>query len=71
MKSNITADVFEPVNKKNIKALETIIVKCIFNNINHFICVLYHPPKPSYSEARFISHEDISNFVLDHNNKFI
>ena len=72
IKSNITADVFEPVNKDNIDALETLIVKCTFNNIDHFFCGLYHPPKPSYSEARLISHIDnISNFMLDHNNRFI
>ena len=55
IKSNITAYVFEAVNKDNIDALETLIVKCTFNNIEHFICGLYHPPKPSYSEARLIS----------------
>ena len=33
MKSHITANVFEPVNKKNIAALETLIFKRIFNNI--------------------------------------
>ena len=62
IKSNITADVFEPVNKDNINALETLIVKCTFNNVAHFICGLYHPPKASYSDARLISHIDnISN----------
>ena len=72
MKSNITAYVFEHVNKDNIDSLETFIVKCTFNNIEHFICVLYHPPKASYSDARLISHIDnISNFMLDHNNRFI
>ena len=72
IKSNITADVFEPVNKDNIDALETLIVKYTFNNIDHFICGLYHPPKPSYSDACLISHIDnISNFMLDNNNKFI
>ena len=72
IKSNITADVFEPVNKDNIDALETLIVKCTFNNIDHFICGLYHPPKASYSEARLISHRDnISKFMLDHNNRLI
>ena len=72
MKSEITANVFEAINKDNIDALETLIVKCIFNNIDHFICGLYHPPKASYSEARLISHIDnISNFMLDNNNKFV
>ena len=72
IKSNITADVFEAVNKDNIDALESLIVKCTFNNIDHFICGLYHTPKPLYSEARLISHIDnISNFMLDHNDKFI
>ena len=51
--------------------LETFIVKCTFNNIDHFICGLYHPSKESYSDARLISHIDnISNFMLDHNNRF-
>ena len=69
---NITADVFKPVIKDNIDALESLIVKCTFNNIEHFICGLYHPPKASYSDARLISHTDnISNFMLDHNIKFI
>ena len=72
IKSNITANVFEHVNEDNIDALETLIVKCPFNNIEHFICGLYHPPKPSHSEARLISHIDIiSNFMLDHNNQLI
>ena len=72
MKSHIKANVFEPVNKDNIDALETLIVICTFTNVDHFICGLYHPPKPSYSEARPISHIDnISNFMLDHNNKYI
>ena len=52
IKSNITADVVEPLNKENMDALETLIVKCTFNNIDHFIFWLYHPPKPSYSESR-------------------
>ena len=72
IKPNITANVFEPVNKDNIDALETLIVKCTFNNVDHFICGLYHPLKSSYSEARLISHiNKISNFMLDHNNRFI
>ena len=68
---NIRADVFEPVTKDNIDALETLIVKCTFNKIDHFIGGSYHPPKPSHSEACLISYiDDISNFMLDHN-KFI
>ena len=71
-KSNITANVFESITKDNIDALETLIVKCTFINIDYFICGLYHLPKPSYSEARLISYIDnVSNFMLDHNNKFI
>ena len=43
-----------------------------FNNIDHFICGLYHPPKASYSDARLISQaEKISKFKLDHNNRLI
>ena len=72
IKSNIKANGFEHVNKDNIDALETLIVKCTFNNIDHFICGLYHPPKPSYSDARLISHIDnISNFMLDNNYRLI
>ena len=47
-KSKITAYVFEHLTKNNINALETLIVKCPFDNIDHFICVFYHPPKASY-----------------------
>ena len=72
IKSNITAYVFKAITKDNIDAVENLIVKCTFNNIEHFICGLYHPPKASYSESRLISQRDnISNFMLDHNNRFI
>ena len=72
IKSNITANVFGAVKKDNIDALETPFLKCTFNNIHHIICGFSHPPKPLYSESCPISHIDnIFNFMLDHNNKFI
>ena len=37
IKSNKTAYVFEAVNKDNIDALENLIVKSTFNNVDHFI----------------------------------
>ena len=66
IKSNIKAYVFEPANKDNIDELETLIVKCTFNNIDHFICGLYHTPKPLCSESYLLSRIDYSsNFMLD------
>ena len=60
------------MNKDNIDALETLIVKCPFNNIDHFICGLYRPSKASYSDACLISHiNNISYFMLDNNNRLI
>ena len=56
IKSNITAYVFEAITKDNIDAVENLIVKCTFNNINNFICGLYHPLESLYLESRLISH---------------
>ena len=45
---------------KSIGSLETFIVKCTFNNIDYFICGLYHPSKPLNSESRLNKSDDLS-----------